>query len=317
MIEVVDPGLLTTVQDGGRTGYQAWGVTVGGAVDRFSLNTGNLLVGNHPDAPGIEMNLIGAVFRAHETLAATLTGADFSAKLDGKDMPLGTVFLWPEGSLLSLKGKPDGARCYLTVSGGIDVPEVLKSASTDLIAGIGGTGGRALKKGDKLKVGEKRMDPSVLKGRRLSPVWFRKKKKKEPEKVRVVFGPHDDAFTQKGKERFTSATFQCSHRMNRMGLQCLGEPVEHKNGADIISAGVTFGSIQVPADGQPFILLADRQTTGGYTQIATVIRADFTKIAQLMPGDRIRFCPVSLGEAREALGEQDRFLKQLSAHNQK
>ena len=317
MIEVIESGLLTLIQDGGRTGYQAWGVTVGGAVDRFSLNIGNLLVGNHPDAPGIEMNMTGAVFRAQELLIATLTGADFSAELDGKKIPLGTVFSWPKGSLLSMKGQPEGARGYLTVSGAIDVPCVLNSAATDLIAGIGGISGRALQKGDKLNTGKKRMDPSFLLGRRLPPVLIRKKKEKKAEKVRVIWGPHDDAFTQKGKDAFTSTIYECSHRMNRMGLQCLGKPVEHIRGADILSIGVTFGSIQVPADGQPFILLADRQTTGGYTQIATVIRADFQKIAQLMPGDRIQFCPVSLHEAREALLEQVRILKQLSIHNRK
>lgn len=317
MIEVIESGLLTLIQDGGRTGYQAWGVTVGGAVDRFSLNIGNLLVGNHPDAPGIEMNMTGAVFRAHEALIATLTGADFSAELDGEKIPLGTVFNWPKGSLLSVKGESKGARSYLTVSGGIDVPHVLKSAATDIIAGIGGVNGRALRKGDKLKVGKKRMDPSFLLGRRLSPALLRKKKDKEVARVRVVFGPHDDAFSKKGKDTFTRTIYECSRRMNRMGLQCLGEPIEHKKGADILSTGVTFGSIQVPADGQPFILLADRQTTGGYTQIATVIRADFHRIAQALPGDRIQFCPVSLDEAREALIEQVRFLKKLSVHNQK
>ncbi|KPC77071.1 hypothetical protein ADL26_03960 [Thermoactinomyces vulgaris] len=311
MIRVLSPGLLTTVQDLGRPGFQRFGVSVGGALDAVALQLGNILVGNPPEAAGLEMTLQGPVLEAETDLLIAITGADLGARLAGKPVPLWKSLWWRKGELLTVRGKPLGARAYLSVAGGVDVPILLGSRSTYLTAGMGGWRGRSLRQGDRLPVGSSHGQVAT-EGRLLPPSCRPVYRQGAP--IRVILGPHQDAFTTEALEAFFNTPYTVTPQMNRMGVKLDGVPLTHVKGADILSGAVTCGSIQVPADGQPILLLAERQTTGGYAQIATVSTVDLPQIAQALPGDRLRFQPVTLDVAQRCLRRQRQFLRLLRVH---
>jgi biotin-dependent carboxylase-like uncharacterized protein len=303
LIEVQEPGLFTTVQDLGREGFGPMGVSASGAADAISLRLGNRLVGNAGGAAGLEMTLAGGTFAFPEGAVLAMTGSDFGATLDGEPIELWRAFEARPGQVLRLGPTHSGARCYLCVQGGIAEKDFLGSASTHLLSGLGGHEGRALRKGDVLKIGA----PSgSTRQRKLSSQALGKM---QPRKVlRVTPGPQSDWFPEAAQEIFYASTYRVAEESNRMGLRLEGAPVPAPSRGEMISEGVALGAIQLPDGGGPIILFVEQQTTGGYPKIANVISADFHSLGQLRPRDEIRFERVEWETARDLLREQEKFL---------
>jgi antagonist of KipI len=306
--EVIDGGMLTTVQDLGRFGYQRYGVPTSGALDLFSLRAANRLVGNGDEAAGLEMMLIGPRLRFLAPATIALTGADLDARLDGQRVPRWESVVVEPGRTLSFSGPLDGIRGYLAVAGGLDVPLVLGSRSTYARSKLGGVEGRPLKAGDVLHVEGDR--PVLLGGTLRLPVSERPKWG-HAHTLRVVLGPQDDRFTRDGIRTFVSSAYTVSPQSDRMGCRLSGPAIQHARGADIVSDGTPFGAVQVAGDGVPIVLLADRGTAGGYTKIATVIGPDIPHLAQATPGDTVTFTQVSLDEAYHAVRQEELRLESI------
>lgn len=295
-IEVEDGGLLTTVQDLGRPGYQRHGVPVAGAVDAGALRDANRLVGNDPGAAALECTLQGPRLRCLRATVASVTGADLGAVVERSDLgrwkpPPRSSFRLRPGNVLSFDGRRSGARAYVAFAGGLDVPLVLGSRSTYLRTGFGGYQGRALKRGDRL---------SILPVHATVPVGERLETETgcaDPV-LRVVWGPQDDHFTSGARARLEGAEYTIGDASDRMGCRLEGPTLEHRDpdSRQIISDGNALGSIQVPPNGLPIVMLADRATTGGYPKIATVVTADVARLAQLVPGEAVRFRAVRLDQ---------------------
>ena len=303
-IEVKTPGLLTTVQDLGRPGFGAIGVSPSGAADALLLRLGNLLVGNPAGAAGLEMTLLGGTFLFPDGGIAALTGSEFAATLDGAPIGRWTSFEINAGQTLRLGPTKDGARSYLCVRGGIAVKPFLGSASTHLLSGLGGLDGRPLKKGDVLPIGT---IPAHPVGRRTIASGVLAQL--APSKIlRVTPGPQSDWFPESTHRLLYEASYRVAEESNRMGLRLEGAPLQPISHRQMISEGVPLGAVQVPASGQPIILFVEQQTTGGYPKIANVISADLHSVGQLRPRDEIRFQPCTLGEAVSLLREQENLL---------
>ena len=306
-IEVLHPGLLTTVQDLGRTGYQRFGVSVSGAVDPRSAAVANILAGNPDGEAVLECTVLGPQLRFDAPAVIAVTGADLGPTLDGIPVENYRALRVQAGQTLRFTGPKCGCRAYLAVSGGLDVPEVMGSRSTYMKAKIGGWHGRKLEKGDVLPLRAPGTEPKALENRALAPEF----RGRSEYTLRVVMGPQDDAFTPGGVSAFLSGVYTVTPEFDRMGCRMEGPEIEHNGSADILSDGIAFGAVQVPDSGQPIVMLADRQTTGGYTKIANVISADFRLLGQLKSGDRVRFEKVSLSAAQEALLAQRASLRLL------
>jgi antagonist of KipI len=297
------PGLVTTVQDLGRTGFGVIGVSPSGAADPVSLQIGNRLVGNALGAAALEMTLAGGTFLFPEGGVICLAGANFGAQLDGKELAPWKAHAVLPGKRVTLGTTRDFARCYLCVAGGIVVEDFLGSASTHLLSGLGGWKGRALRKGDVLPLGEvtkmirqRKMAAGVLEAQR-------------PRKnLRVTRGPQVDWFSVEMQSRLFSEEFLVSEESNRMGLRLEGPRLEAREQKELISEGAPLGAIQVTPSGQAIILFVEQQTTGGYPKIANVISADLHCVGQLRPRDAIRFTEISMEEARKRWIEQQRLL---------
>ena len=311
-LEVLRGGLLTTVQDAGRPGYLAEGLAPAGAMDRFMLACANLIVGNPPDAAALEVTLEGPVLRVHGDVVAALAALDgeWFAGTHGWPLPLWEAVLVRDGSVITVGSVRQGARAYLAVAGGIDVPPVLGSRSTHVRARIGGVEGRPLASGDRLPVGRPAADPDILVGRVLPPP-LRPHRRSGP--IRVIPGPQDDAFTRRGLVTFFNARFRVSSRTDRMAVRLEGPPIQARAGYDLVSDATVAGSIQVTGDGRPLVLLAERPTTGGYPKIATVITADLDAMGQVRPGEYVRFLSVTEEEARRSLARRRRHLDEVRA----
>lgn len=309
--DVLRAGPLTTVQDRGRFGSQKFGVTVSGAMDEIALRIGNILVGNPQDAAALEISFLGPQLRVLADVVLALTGAEMEAHLDGRPVPWYQAFVARAGQLLDIRHAVRGMRGYLAVGGGIDVPLRLGSRSTSLAAAFGGFDGRPLREGDLLFVGPVVGAPSRLAGRTASENW--RSVFGSPQTLRVTWGPQDDAFTESGRRTLVESTYEVTPSSDRMGCRLEGPAIEHTAGADIVSDWIPLGGIQVPGNGKPIVLLADRQTTGGYTKIATVISPDIPRLAQLRPGDRVRFQAVAVHEAQECSRTLERDLSRLEA----
>jgi len=306
-IEVLHPGLLTTVQDRGRAGYQKFGVTASGGVDTVALQVANILVGNPRDAAALEFAALGPSLRFLSDAVVALTGGEFAARLEGRPVPWYESFLVRAGQVLEIQGIVRGFRGYLAIGGGIDVPVLLRSRSTCLAAKFGGYRGRRLAAGDVLAAGS--CPTPGLVGCAAPPRWHFHRE--DPATVRVLMGPQDDAFTDEGQHTFLSAVYRVTPDVDRMGCRLDGPAITHRSGADIISDWIPLGGVQVPGSGKPIVLLADRQTTGGYTKIATVIGPDLGLVAQSQPGDALRFQAVSVTQAQEAARELETALAEL------
>lgn len=309
VLEVVEPGIFTTIQDLGRKGYFASGIPPSGAMDRFAFRMGNLLVKNPIDEAGIEMTAIGMKIRVLKKTVIALTGADFSAKLNGHSIPLWQTVSLKEGDVLSIEKPNRGWRGYLCVAGGIDVPPVLGSKSTYTLGGLGGIRGRPLKKGDLIPVGIPRSSLDTLKGRKAKESVL--PEAGSEKKLRVVLGPQDDHVKEESIEVFLNTPYQVSIRSNRVGYRFEGpqlffkeRPQSRDAGLDpsnIVDDGNAIGGIQIPAGKEPICLGPDGVTMGGYVKIACLIAADMDRMAQLKPKDLARFKSVTVEEARSIL----------------
>ena len=306
IFEVIQPGSLTTVQDLGRYGYQQYGVPVSGAMDDYALRVANLLVGNDEGEACLEITLLGLQLRVIEDSVVAITGAVLSSILNKSPLPMWEAVMVSRGDTISFPWPMRGCRSYLAVAGGIDVPKVMGSSSTYIKSHIGGLEGRALRAGDRLKSGQAR--PGILK-RRLPPQYL--PEYRDPTELRVIMGPQDDHFTEEGIHTFLHSEYTISTEADRVGYRLQGPHIEHKAGADIISDGIPLGAVQVPGDGLPIVLLADRQTTGGYTKIAAVITVDIPKLAQAKPGNKVRFLQITEEEAHQSLREYEQTIDTL------
>ncbi len=302
VIEVQEPGLLTTVQDLGREGFGPMGLSPSGAADAMSLRIGNRIVGNAEGAAGLEMTLLGGTFVFPEGAIVALAGSDFGATLDGKPIELWMAVEARPGQVLRLGPTRSGARCYLCVQGGIAVTPFLGSASTHLLSGLGGHEGRALRKGDVLRIGDA---GGSYRKRRLAA---RALERLAPRKIlRVTPGPQSDWFSEAAQKLFYGSTFRVAEESNRMGLRLEGAAIQEGAHGEMISEGVALGAVQIPARGLPIILFVEQQTTGGYAKIANVISADFRSLGQLRPRDEIRFERVDWEKARGLLMDQEKL----------
>lgn len=308
-LHVIEAGLFTTVQDGGRFGYQRYGVPVGGAMDPFAYQSANALLGNDSNAAVLEMTVLGARIKFEGGTVIAITGANLNPVLNGEPVPMWQQVAVTDGSELMFLGVADGMRGYLAVAGGIDVPLVMDSRSTYVKSQIGGLDGRQIAPGDRLST----LDSELLTEQNYMPDDFAVPQYGHSHEVRIVFGPQDDRFTDTGVSTLLSSEYTVSMQSDRMGYRLEGPTIEHISGPDIVSDGTAFGSVQIPGDGQPIILLADRGITGGYTKIATVITTDLSKFAQAMPGDSIRFSAVSVEEAHEVLRLQSELISRIES----
>ena len=306
---VIRPGMLTTVQDAGRWGVQARGVPVAGPMDPCSHRVANALVGNARDAALLEVTLIGPDLEFEDERIVAIAGAEFHVTLDGRGVPMHAPFVVSSGARLTFGARQRGARAYLAVSGGIATPPVLGSRATHVISAVGGLDGRALRAGDRLP-----LLPSPVAQPAGAPVEPIVPLPGGTARVRVMAGPQREYFAPDALAMLESAPYMIRPDSDRMGFRLDGPVLTHTRGADVISDATPLGVLQVPASGQPILLMADRQTTGGYPKIATVITADMPIAGQLGPGDAIQFAVCTLQEAMAALIAQERALMPLEAH---
>ena len=299
---IVNPGVLTTVQDLGRIGYGQYGIPVSGAMDRFSFQTANLLTGNDPGDAGLEITLYRLKLEILRSVRISITGGDMNPTLNGEPLPMWQTLDLPAGSTLLFKNIRGGARAYLAVEGGIDSPVQLGSRSTHQKALLGTT----LKKGDIVQT----FPVEGTASNHQLPESLIPTLPKQAE-IRVILGPQDDLFTRKGMDTFLSETYTITSQSDRQGYRLEGELIAHVSGADIISDAILPGSIQVPGNGQPIIMMMDAQTTGGYPKIACVIGPDIDILAQMLPGRKVRFRDVTIEEAHRIVHAQALRLTQI------
>jgi antagonist of KipI len=302
-IEVQSPGLLTTIQDLGREGFGPLGVSPSGAADPLSLRIGNRLVSNPQGAAGLEMTLLGGTFFFLQSATIALTGSDFGATLDGISLDLWKSTPVRAGQTLRMGPTLSGARCYLSVHGGIAVKAFLGSASTHLLSGLGGYHGRALRKGDVLQLGHQ--ITLLCKKTVAAPALAQL----SPRKIlRVTPGPQSDSFPESSLRAFYECTYRVAEESNRMGLRLQGSSIARESSDEMLTEGVSLGAVQITASGLPIILFVEQQTTGGYPIIANVISADLHSLGQLRPRDEIRLQQVDWESARSLLLEQEQLL---------
>jgi len=309
VFEVLKPGILTTIQDLGRYGFSEFGVPPSGALDLFSLRVGNLLVGNREEEACLEVAIMGLKLKALREVVFAITGGDLFPTLNGEPLEMWRTHLMVEEDVITFKSIQRGCRSYLTINGGFAVPKIMESKSTYLSGKFGGLEGRALRRGDTLYTHDIPTSLDKL-GLRFPSDWIPPLRKEAL--LRVVPGPQDHHFTKKGFETFSSASYQVTPQCDRIGVRLEGPRIERRPDVEesIISEGLISGAIQVPGDGKPIIILTEL-VSGGYTKIATVISTDLPKVAQLKPGDRVRFEPISIEEAHGLLRKQEERLKEF------
>lgn len=308
-VEVLQPGAHTTVQDLGRWGHQSSGVPVAGAMDLFAHRLANLLVGNPRDAATLEITLVGPAIRFEDDRVIAVTGATFAVSVDEEAASTATPVPVRAGSVVRFGRRTAGARAYLAVDGGFDVPTVLGSRATHVPSGMGGWQGRALVRGDRLPLGTRPAPADA--GTRGKPPGAGAPATPAvggAVTVRVLPGPQHDRFAEDALNRLVSAPYRVSTQSNRMGYRLEGPGLPHRAGADVLPAATPLGSLQVPGAGQPVLLMADRQTTGGYARLATVISADIPVVAQVAPGETILFAIATRAAAVAALIARERPL---------
>lgn len=305
MLEILEAGLFNTIQDLGRNGLQEYGVTRGGAMDVLALRAANFLLGNDENAACVEIVSPNFSVRALEKCVVSVAGANYFLRVGERRAPNSAGLFLRAGDVLQFDAADSGRYAYLAVEGGIDVPRVLGSRATALRDGFGGLDGRALQTGDVLK-NCRTIFSFERAGRMLGEAFKNFYARELP--MRIVFGPHDEFFDDAAREKFLSSDFVVSELSDRMGMRLRGEAIARDDG-EVLSCGVTRGAIQIPPDGQPIVLQADHQTTGGYPILATVIRADIPRLAQKRAGARVHFELTTLLRAREALAEWDELLR--------
>ncbi len=308
-IQIISPGALTTVQDYGRIGYGEIGLSPSGAVDTKAMEVANCLVGNEMGEAVLECTLFGPTIYFIKDNVIAVTGADMKPKVNDKEISMNTAVSVKAGESLALAFAEKGCRSYIAFAGGLEIKEYFGSKSTNIKCAIGGYNGRALKANDEIlfvkptsilldmeKRIYKHTDTDVLPKIKI---------------IRVVMGPQDDYFTSEGLQTFETGSYKLTNDSDRMACKLSGPIIASKQATDIISDGISLGSIQVSSSGQPMVMLSDRQTTGGYAKIGTVISTDIPRIAQCKPGDEIRFQRITLKKAHKLYKKHNRDMIKL------
>lgn len=308
-LEVIEPGLSTTIQDSGRGGFRNIGVPASGPLDRITFRLANAIVGNYSSAPALEILMLGPTLRVlSDSIRIALAGSNACIEIGHEDVrriASGCSVRLSRGDVFRVTPIDDSVCAYLAIEGGIQVPPVLGSAATNVRGRIGGFHGRRLQQGDQLslKLDSVQLRPEYAISRPLDLGL--------DQPIRVILGPQDDYFTKDSIETFLSSEYTVSFQADRMGYRLEGPPLTHAKGYNIVSDGIVTGAIQVPGSGHPIVLMVDNPTTGGYPKIATVIFADIPLIARRRPQQRIRFAAVGLPEAQLAYRHQEAAVQRL------
>jgi antagonist of KipI len=307
IFQLLMPGLFTTVQDLGRYGYLRYGVPISGAMDTFSLVAANSLVGNSLNDACLEITLVGPELQALARTQIALTGGDISPRINDKDVSMWQTLTVQEGDVVSFGKMKSGCRAYVSIRGGIDAPIVLGSKSTYVRGSFGGISGRQLKTGDIIEGS----DTHLLNYEYLMP------EESMPQltdkfRANVILGPQADMFTDSGIDTLLSNSYRVALEADRMGYRLQGPTIEHKAKADIVSDALLPGSVQVPKNGQPILIMRDAQTTGGYAKIAVVISSDLDMLGQAKPKDPVEFVKTTTSQAYASLIERQKRLSSLS-----
>jgi antagonist of KipI len=317
-LKMLRAGILTTVQDLGRWGYQRFGVSVGGVMDEVSHRLCNWLVGNDEAQASVEMTLVGPGFTVTRDTLLAACGGDFEPRINGESMPRARPVLVRAGSVLEFGPCRTGCRGYLALAGGVQVPLVMGSRSTYLRGAFGGFHGRALRRGDLLDTPA--LDPARFPGlhqklavgraRMAYPAWSAAERvdllMPGPYPIHFVPGRHWPLFAEATRERFCASEYRIGPQSDRQGYRLGGPTLVPERPIEVISEGVAFGTIQVPPDGEPIVLMASRQTTGGYPRLGEVASVDLPLLAQLPPGSAVRFQPIALEQAQSLLLARER-----------
>jgi len=324
MITITKPGLLSTIQDLGRFGYQKYGVITSGAMDSLSHRLANILVGNEENKPTIEMTLLGPTIQFQQDSLIAICGGDMKPTIQNLPVRMWRPVLVRKGAQLTFGQAKSGCRVYLAIAGGFFISAIMNSSSTYIRANVGGFHGRALKAGDQLSCAKITPKSSILmetlNNQELHQPFVEAEwsvsselipKLENNPVIRVMDGRHTHLFTKESQECFWTKPFQITPQSDRMGYRLNGEPLHLEEPTEILSEAVTFGTIQVPADGNPIVLMADRQTTGGYPKIGEIASVDLPCLAQAKPSDTIYFSPISLEKAQLLLVEKEKKIKQL------
>ena len=306
-IRVLKAGMLTTVQDLGRTGYQSQGFSVAGAMDVRSFKIANLLLDNPENEAVLEFTLIGPTLQFTSETIIAITGGDFTPTLNGEPVPSYEAVYVNRGDILKFGSARTGSRGYIAFSSYLDIPVVMGSRCTNLKSQIGGFKGRKLKDEDYIGFRIKRRYLPYFLSRKLKPDDF----SAESETLRVVLGPQDDRFSRQGIETFLTEEYTVTSDFDRMGCRLEGPFIAPKDTTDMISDGIAYGSVQVPSHGKPIVLLSDRQTTGGYPKLATVASVDIPKLVQRKTDHRIHFTAISVEEAQKLYREEEKAYEKM------
>lgn len=323
-MHVIFPGPRTTIQDQGRLGYQNSGFAPSGFMDRVASKMANVLVGNEDSEAVLEFCLIGPVFFFDETVNIAVSGGDFGIDVEGTFYPADRPVRVPAGKKVKITTGQVGIYGSLAVGGGLDIPLVMGSRSTNLRCRIGGFQGRALAAGDEIPLRNPENGKKNFSWRWVPPRRLVSPDDPEITRVRVIPGPQETMFTQKGLQTFYESAYEITSHSDRMGYRLSGPRVESSGGYDILSDGIVNGSVQISGTGEPIVMMADRQTTGGYAKIASVINVDIPLFAQLRPGQQVQFERCTVQEAQRLIREQDkmwkdhcRMLEEISPDNYK
>ncbi|HKO80020.1 MAG TPA: biotin-dependent carboxyltransferase family protein [Chitinophagaceae bacterium] len=314
-LRVIKAGVLDTVQDLGRYEWQQLGINPGGAMDRWSAQVANILVNNKKEEAILELHFPASEFIFEEPALITICGANFSPNINGEEIPCSQPVLINKYSILQFHGLRKGARAYLAVHGGFDIPVWLNSYSTNLKAGAGGYNGRALQKDDEIALRSLTAEFHSLLGKKefiilpwkADTTWD----ENETKAISILEGNEWDRLQGASKENIQNQVFAITHQSDRMGYQLQGDTLSVITNEELISSAVSFGTIQLLPDGQLIVLMADHQTTGGYPRVAHVISAHHSRLAQMKTGDKIRFRVTDLQTAEELLVKQQQHLLQL------
>ena len=320
MMRIAKPGLLTTVQDLGRPGFQQYGIVVGGALDGFAARTANLCVGNEDNAALLEMAQTGPELTFDHDVLVAWTGGDFDARVGDEALPRDRAVRVAAGEMIRFGIARSGLRAWMAVAGGIDVPLVMGSRTTYRRAGIGGHQGRPLVVGDVLKTFEpsawaKQQLAALRSAGRRAVAWTVRPETMGPQAkpgvVRAMRGPECDWFSKESQQAFFSVSWRATNEADRMGVRLKGPALDRIREGDMISSSVNAGTVQVPPAGQPIVLLPSRQSIGGYPRIASVISVDLGRLTQLRPGDAVTFEETTLAVADDLYLARERDLSRV------
>lgn len=308
-VKFLKPGLCTQIQDEGRFGYRDIGVAISGAMDGFAYKISNYLVGNNEELASLEITMVGPEIKFYDTELIAICGADLSPCVNGESVKNWVALRVNKGDILSFKGNKCGTRAYLSFAGCMNIPKQLGSFSTNIKASFGGFHGRNIKVNDEINIVTNKKNINKYIGNKLDRSYI--PNYKGDIKVRVVLGPQDDYFSEAEINKFFNEIYEVSSLCDRMGYRLTGTPIKHFKSANIISDANNIGSIQVPGDGLPIILMNDCGTTGGYPKIGTVIQSDIFKIAQLKTGDKIGFKLIKIKDAIKIYKEYIEWINEI------